>query len=259
MPLTALTAWAADPVPTIVVSATSAQIGVAPDSLASIYGDRLAAMTAAAGSPPWPTNLGDMPGVFVVDSQAQRHDASLIFVSPSQMNLWIPVGTALGPAMIEFPFSGLGPGEGTAALRVVPVNIQKIAPGIFTADGSGSGVAAATAVRVQIPSGIQTPVPVFGCNQQNACAATPIDTGIDTPVYLSLYGTGIRGASSLAHITVTVGAQTVPAIYAGPQPTIPGLDQVNVPLPLNLRGAGLVSVTVTVDGLTSNTAQIDIQ
>jgi len=60
-------------------------------------------------------------------------------------------------------------------------------------------------------------------------------------------------------VTVTIGTETVQAIYAGPQPSIPGLDQVNVPLSLNLRGAGLVNVTVTVDGVVSNTGQIDIQ
>jgi len=257
-PLAALTVWAADPNPPVVVSAASAQAGVAPDSLATIYGEQLASLTAVAGNPPWPTSLGDMPGVFVVDSAAQRHDASLIFVSPSQINLWIPAGTAPGPPTVEFPVTGLPPGVGTAALRIVSVNLQKVAPGIFTADGSGSGVAAATAIRVNA-QGSQFPVPVFGCNQQDACVAIPIDTGIDAPVYLSLYGTGIRGASSLANVTVTIGTERIQPIYAGPQPSIPGLDQVNVPLSINLRGAGLVDVTVTVDGITSNAGQIDIQ
>ena len=257
-PLAALSPWGADPNPPIVLSAASAQAGIAPDSLASIYGDQLDSQTQAAGNPPWPTNLGDMPGVFVVDSAGERHNASLIFVSPSQMNIWIPAGTALGPAMVEFPVSGLPLGEGAAALRIVPVNIQKVAPGIFTADASGSGVVAATAVRVNA-DGSQFPVQVFGCSQQYTCSATPIDTGIDTPVYLSLYGTGIRGASSLANVSVTIGTLTLPATYAGPQPSIPGLDQVNVLLPITLRGAGLVNIAVTVDSVTSNTGQIAIQ
>jgi uncharacterized protein (TIGR03437 family) len=49
-----------------------------------------------------------------------------------------------------------------------------------------------------------------------------------------------------------------PVLYAGPQPQFPGLDQVNVPLSLSLRGAGVVNVTVTVDGVTSNPVKIDI-
>jgi uncharacterized protein (TIGR03437 family) len=58
---------------------------------------------------------------------------------------------------------------------------------------------------------------------------------------------------------VQIGNLSLPASYAGPQPTIPGLDQINVPVPLNLRGAGLINVSVTADGVTSNVGQIDIE
>ena len=60
------------------------------------------------------------------------------------------------------------------------------------------------------------------------------------------------------HASVTIGGQSFPATYAGPQPTIPGLDQVNVALPLSLRGAGLVDVSVAVAGVISNAGQIFI-
>jgi uncharacterized protein (TIGR03437 family) len=93
------------------------------------------------------------------------------------------------------------------------------------------------------------------------CQPVPIDLGVDTPIYLSLYGTGIRGWSTIGtplNTTVNIGGQSFPAAYAGPQPTVPGLDQVNVPLSLNLRGAGLVNVTVTAAGVTSNAGQIYI-
>jgi len=153
--------------------------------------------------------------------------------------------------------TGLPPGAGAAALRAVPLNIQRVAPGLFSVDRSG--IAAATAVRVVIPTQIQSPVPVFTCDAPETCAAVPIDVGVDAPVYLSLYGTGIRGASSSANVAVTIGSTTIPPTYAGPQMAIPGLDQVNVPLPLSLRGSGLVSVMVTVDGVSSNAVRIRIQ
>jgi len=76
---------------------------------------------------------------------------------------------------------------------------------------------------------------------------------------LSFYGTGIRGRSSLAKVTVAIGTITVPALYAGPQPHFPGLDQVNVPLSLWLRGAGEVNVIVTVDGVSSNPVKINVK
>lgn len=251
-------AWAADRATPIVVSAASPSAGIAPDSLASVFGSKLATVTAQANGLPWPTQLGDISVVYISDSAAKTQMTSLLYVSPSQMNIWIPPGVAPGLATISFPTTGLPPGVATAALRVVPVTIAKVAPGLFSADGTGSGVASASAVRVLIPTRIQSPVPVFSCDA-NVCMAVPIDLGLDTPVYLSLYGTGIRGASSPDNVFVTIGnAQTKPT-YAGPEQQTPGLDQVNVPLPLTLRGSGMVNVTVTVDGVTSNAVQIAIE
>jgi uncharacterized protein (TIGR03437 family) len=260
-PLAALTLWAADPTQPVVVSAASPQVGLAPDSLATVYGPNLTTQTVSAGSPPWPTSLGDMPGVTLIDSAGKSWLVPLIFVSPNQMNIYIPAGPALGPAKMEFPVTGLPPGVGAAALRIVPVTLQNVSPGIFTANGTGSGVLAATAIRTSLVADLQTSVPVFTCSAAGSCAPVPIDLGIDTPIYLSLFGTGIRGWQNIGtplNTTVTIGNQSFPALYAGPQPTTPGLDQVNVPLSLSLRGAGLVNVSVTAAGITSNIGQIYI-
>ena len=257
--LVATVAWAADPATPVVVSAANPNIGVAPDSLATVYGDRLATLTESAQNLPWPTRLGDISVVWVTDSNSKAQMASLLYVSPGQINIWIPPGTAPGPATVSFPFTGLPPGAEAAALRLVPVNIQKVAPALFSADGNGKGVAAASAIREVIPTRIQSPVSVFHCDAPATCAAVPIDVGLDAPVYLSLYGTGIRGASSLDNVVVTIGSTKTQPTYAGPQMQVPGLDQVNVPLVLSLRGSGLVDVTVTVDGVTSNPVRLAIQ
>ena len=47
--------------------------------------------------------------------------------------------------------------------------------------------------------------------------------------------------------------------YAGPQATYPGLDQVNVELPLALTGRGEVTVSVIVDGVASNAVTLQMQ
>jgi len=101
-------------------------------------------------------------------------------------------------------------------------------------------------------------VQVFQCNA-SGCVAVPIALGVDTPVYLTLYGTGIRGRSSLDKVTVNIGGMALPVSFAGPAPGYTGLDQVNVALPLSLRGAGAVNVTLTADGWTSNVVGIAIQ
>jgi uncharacterized protein (TIGR03437 family) len=247
---------AADPPAAIVVSSANPRVGVTADSLASVYGDHIATATAAARSLPWPTSLGDIPSVGIVDSSGHSFTAKLMFVSPSQMNLWIPAGVAIGPATLSFPVTGLPPGVGAAALRNVPFTIAKVAPGLFSLDDGG--VAAATGTRVTIPTGVQNPVAVFRCDPGSKCVAVPIDVGVDSPVYLSLYGTGIRGAGT-GEVMVKIADTPVKSTYAGPQGTIPGLDQVNVRVPLLLRGSGTVNVIIIVGGIKSNPVKIAIQ
>jgi uncharacterized protein (TIGR03437 family) len=58
---------------------------------------------------------------------------------------------------------------------------------------------------------------------------------------------------------MTIGGVAAQVQYAGPQGTWPGLDQVNVALPLSLRGAGAVDVVLTIDGKTSNKVQIEVE
>lgn len=252
-------ACAADNTSPIVTSAASPQIGITADSLASVFGPNISTLDQVAPGPPWPTSFGDVSSVMVTDSANVQRPAQILFISPTQMNIYIPAGLATGPGTVTFPVTGLGPGIGTAALRVAEVNIQKVAPALFSASGTGAGVAAASGVRVVIPTQAQSPVLVYQCDSVEGCQPVPISLDVDTPVYLSFYGTGIRGASSLSNVSVTIGSVMVAPIYAGPQMQTPGLDQVNVPLSLSLRGAGLVNVTVTVDGVTSNAVQIAIQ
>ena len=118
--------------------------------------------------------------------------------------------------------------------------MQAVAPTLFSMSGNGSGVAAALAVAVQAGNPqVQSPVPVFQCGG-TGCVSVPIDLGVDRPVYVSFYGTGIRNRSSLANVTVTINGVSVPVLYAGAAPDYVGLDQVNVGLPLTLRGSGEV-------------------
>jgi uncharacterized protein (TIGR03437 family) len=83
--------------------------------------------------------------------------------------------------------------------------------------------------------------------------------GVDTPVYLSLYGTGIRNRTSLAGVSVTIHGVAMPLQYAGPQGFYAGLDQVNVALLLSLRGTGETDLVLTVDGQPANTVRVNIQ
>jgi uncharacterized protein (TIGR03437 family) len=238
-----------------VVSAASPYIGVTADSLAAVFGSSISTQTMAALSVPWPTTLGDISAVDIKDSAGQTHAAGIVFVSPFQMNIYIPAGVASGLATISYPI-GLPPGVGMPALRQAAVNIQNRAPALFSAAATGMGVAAATAVRVTIPTQMQSNVPVFVCDGAASCNPVAIEIGVDAPVYVSLFGSGFRNASS---VTVTIGNLAIQPSYSGPQLHYPGLDQVNFALPLALRGSGLVYITLTADGVRSNVVELDIQ
>jgi uncharacterized protein (TIGR03437 family) len=117
-------------------------------------------------------------------------------------------------------------------------------------------VAAATAIRVNADNS-QTPVSVFECLAAG-CTLVPIDLS-GGGVYVTLYGTGIRGRSSLANVRATIGGVDTPVLFAGAQGGFPALDQVNVQIPVSLRGRGQAPIVITVDGLSSNTVFISAQ
>lgn len=235
-----------------VQSAAASSAAIAPDSIASVYGTIPAssATPAPAQGLPLPTSLGGIT-LTVQDSTGTERPAQLLYVSQSQVNFVVPDGTAPGAVTLTI--------TGASSTASATATVQSVAPTLFSMNGTGSGVAAATAIRTQAGDlSLSSPVPVFTCSG-SGCTSVPINVGVDTPVYLSLYGTGIRNRSSLANVSVTINGISVPVLFAGAQPDFTGLDQINVPLTLNLRGSGEANVTLTVDGQRSNTVTINIQ
>jgi len=236
------------------VSAASGMLLIAPDSLASIYGSNLAAPTAFA-PPPYPTELGGI-SVQVVDSAGNSQQAPLLYVSPEQINFLMPSGMVEGLTTINLIGAAGMMGSGM-------VQNQNVAPALFTANGNGQGVVAATAYRTFIPGTRTGPVAVFQCGTApGSCVSVPIDPGLDAPVTITLYATGIKGRSSDAGVTLTIGNTVVPLrsiTSSDDMGPMPGVDQITFGLPLSLRGSGEVDIFLAVDGVNSNHARINIQ
>lgn len=240
----------APPASAVVVSFGNGKLGigntaggqavVAPNSMASVYGQGLGFAVRSTPSTALPTTLAAVSAT-VTDSTGASRQAPLIYVSPSQINLLVPDGTAPGTATVA---TGGASGK---------VQVSPVAPGLFGMNGTT--VAAATAARYPNNGSAPGEVLVFNCAK--TCTPTPIALDSESSVYLSLYGTGIRGSSQ--SVTCTVGGVSVPVQSAGPQSQYPGLDQVNILLPPGLMGAGVVNVVLTVDGQASNAVQIGIQ
>ncbi len=224
---------------------------IAAGSYAVAFGSSFASAAAQASSAKLPTTLGGVT-VSIADSSGATYPAQLFYVAASQINFLVPTGVPSGGATITVTNS-----IGSKSVRT---NIVQVAPSLFSADSTGKGAPAA--VALSYGSGT-TPknVPVFTCaGTPTICTATPIDLGsASTVVYLELYGTGIRGRSSLAGVSVTLGGIALNVTYAGPQGTYPGLDQVNVALDHSLAGQGQLTLQLTADGVPSNPVVVNIK
>ena len=88
----------------------------------------------------------------------------------------------------------------------------------------------------------------------------PIGFGAPTDILVvELYGTGIRGRTSLSNVAAQIGGVPATVAYAGPQAEFNGLDQVNLNVPPSLAGAGEVPVILTVDGVTANVVIVNVK
>ncbi|MCI0389264.1 MAG: S8 family serine peptidase [Acidobacteria bacterium] len=230
---------------------------LARDSIVAAFGIALATTTQSApgaggfSGTNLPTTLGGTT-VNVKDSMGTNRLAQIFFVSPGQVNYVMPTGTANGTAIVT-----ITSGNGSKAYGAV--QIGNVGPGVFSANSNGVGVAAAQILRVK-PGGQQIYENVYQFDPgQGIYVPAPISFGGDT-LYLILYSTGVRYRSSLSAVIATVGSTSPQTLYAGPQGTYIGQDQINLgPLSTSLAGSGLVNVNVTVDGFAANTVQIQFQ
>ena len=225
---------------------------LALESIVAGFGANMTAGTALPSTPTLPTELAGA-SLKVRDAAGAERLAPLFYISPGQLNYQMPPNTALGPAHVSVLNNGVVTAEGAA-------EIATVSPGMFTADGSGQGVAAAYVLRITA-SGAQSNEPVAQFDAaQNRMVATPIDLGPATDqVYLILFGTGFKFRSDLSAVSVTIGGETVEALYAGEAPGFVGLDQLNTRLSRTLAGRGEVDVTISVDGKTANTVRVAIR
>jgi uncharacterized protein (TIGR03437 family) len=215
------------PPPVTIVSAASIAPGLlAPDSLATAFGTNLPASGAS---------------VSVTDITGTTLPASVLYSSSLQINFAIPAGFDAGPATVAI---------GSLS---VPVVLAPFAPSLFALNAEG--LAAAYVTRIS-PGGAVMNQPIY--SMQNGIATpVPIDVSAAAgQAYLILFGTGLRNAD-MARVAINGG--TFGMTYIGPQPSIPGLDQINIPLPSVYAGSGVTRLDLNVDGLTVNAVYIDIK
>ena len=161
------------------VSAASFQrTALAPQMIAAVFGQDLATGFESGVTIPLPTNLRGTT-VGVQDSAGTERLAQLFFVSPGQVNYYVPPGTAAGPATVKITSAS---GQVSFGL----VEIANVSPGTFSANSDGQGVSAAQIFRIR--GSQQTFEPVFVDSGTGKMIPLPIDLGpASDRTYLVIY------------------------------------------------------------------------
>lgn len=274
---------------TVVSAADYTDFPLAPDSLVSMFAENIATGTSTANPPPsgLPTSLAGVSAT-ITDASKIPLPIGLIAVSPSQVNAVLPSSLRAGDAVVTLTKSN------GSRINSRTFTVGTVAPSLFTADQSGKWLAAAQVVVVHKDGSQSFMSSVAKCTSSlvwngstwSGCVPIPINLGSSTDVaVLELFGTGIRGVSSVVAVCPKCGYDPVSlalgsspgnylsVLYAGAQAlggpsSFPGLDQINIVLPHSMAGAGVIALRLTVlagyingvgMGITANTVYVDIQ
>ncbi len=225
---------------------------VSPGELVTMFGTNI--------GPPIPASMSIMGGYVTtnlsnVTATIDGQNAPILYVSSNQVTVQVPYESSIGPGKAVILTNGAN------APATTTVTIATQAPGIFSADGSGQGEAAA--INTAATSGLVTlnsttnpakigdtvSLYVTGEGDYNP---VPLSGSTNTGYIIPLTLTPLPQLSPLP--TVKIGGVDASAgvSYAGVVPgSIIGLLQINVVVPLGSSTGASVPVVVTIAGVTA--------
>jgi len=220
---------------------SASQTGVAPGSVASIFGVNLTAATAVGPATPLVQTLAGVT-VHTADSLMP-----LYFASPAQINLQIPPGLALGPQTITVSSPGMP--DVNSAFTIV-----RNAPGLFPVVLDGQTYALVlhedgSLVTAAAPAQQGELLTAYGTGFGPTDPARPDGFAVPlTPPYLAV-----------DPVTVQVGASVFTPVSSFAAPGQVGLDLVQFKLDSTAPSGAAIPLYVTVNGINSNTLPMPIQ
>jgi uncharacterized protein (TIGR03437 family) len=222
----------------VVNAASSAPPGypISPGALITLYGTGFPATASTASVLPFPKTLGGVQ--LTVNGVA----APLYYVSSTQISAIVPFAVTGSTATLVATV-------GTTKSNSIVVPLAASSPGIFSIPANGIGSAAALHANYSVISATNPALP--------GEVISIYLTGLGATSPLVADGAAAPGTPPLAlttgGIAVYVGGIAVPAnqiFYAGLAPTLAGLYQINITIPISL-GAGNVGLAVqTNEGFT---------
>jgi len=227
-----------------VVNGASYKAPVAPGSIASVFGTFFLTSPSIDTSLPLETSLQTLSFQFSGGTAAPLYS-----VSGGQVNLQVPWElTGQSTATLAATLNST-----TGATQTV--SVAAFAPAIFTTNAQGTG-----------------PGAILDSSYHLVDSSNPATAG---KTIISIYCTGLGAvtnqpatgspgpSSPLAETTttptVTIGGVTENASFSGLAPGFVGLYQVNALVPGGVAAGSAVPVTISIGGVTSNTATIVVQ
>jgi uncharacterized protein (TIGR03437 family) len=232
---------------------------LAPSSLSLLFGSgqplcAQASFASSYATGPLPYELG---GVSVI---VAGHAAQLVYVADSRLAFVVPADVSMGSAEVIVTSQD---GYVSRGITIISRSVFRI----MTASEDGTGQAIAMNLTKQT-----TYFDVI----------TPENFGADKRTRLALFAVGVSASAansdttndiqtsgaSLPNFAESVAVEahlsngqvvSLPVEFAGAQPGMIGLDQVNLRLTPELRASGLVELTLIIGGQRSNSATIFIQ
>ena len=201
----------------------SSNKAVAPDSIAVSQGNNLANTTQQSQRQPdgsFPTNVSGT----TVTVNGRR--AQIFFVSPTQVNFLLSPTAEIGTAEVIVTNPDGFPSRATVATL-------RAAPGVFTYSGDGLGEGVVLNADTLQPG--------------------PFDPSSGN-LRLIIFSTGVRNATT---VSVTAGGRALTVESIAQTANMPGMDEIHVLVPTDLRGAGKVDLGVRADGRDSNSVTVE--
>jgi len=240
-----VTATAARPWIKAVTPAATQVVGdpAVPGSWLTIYGENLAASEALAQVTPFPTQLA---GVRVLMGDIPLR---LYYVSATQMNVLVPWSLLPG---VSYELVFEKDGQVSAAVQVA---IAAVKPGLFTLNQQGSGQAAALLAGTSTLAGSASPVSRGGVLELYGTGFGAVDQPQSDGLPASL----VQLVRTVAPASVTIGGRPATVLFTGLTPGTVGLYQVNVRVPDDAPSGSAVEVSVTQQGVRSNTVTVAVR
>jgi uncharacterized protein (TIGR03437 family) len=196
---------------------------VAPESMAIAVGGALAFTTEQPQRLPDATFPTTVAGTSVT---VNGLPAQIFFVSPNEVHFHVPAATALGTAEVVVTNSDGFQSRGS-------VTTLRAAPGVFTKTGDGLGEGTILNADTLQPG--------------------PFDPTNGNLRFI-VFSTGVRNATTTS---VSAGGRALTLESMVQTTNLPGMDELHVLVPADLRGVGKVDLVLRADGRDSNPATVE--